>query len=386
MQTAKNYNVLRVSQNLKALGALKSKQPEADILKNYTGWGGLREAIYTPEVYRELKKLLTANEIASLKQTLSSAYYTPVKVVQFIYQAIAKLNKPLKRILEPSIGHGVFIEQMPQTLRAQAKIIGVEIDEASCKLVSQLYPELTIKHTGFQAFDTDVRFDLIIGNPPYGRDALTDRNHPDLSELKIHHYFVAKCMRLLADDGVLVMVLPKYFLDNRRDHARHIIHKEGGRLLAAYRLPDDLFCDAKVTVDIVFLTKQSGVTDWLHAEKQFVDGKPLFINRYFIQNPSHIIGKLSAIEAFGRAELTCKHSSQIDTFEALNTQLQAFPPAQLRSLPEYKAMLKQKLDVINAKITQLNKEREELLQVEREIAKQEAVFLRHCHASLSKFE
>ena len=68
MQTAKNYNVLRVSQNLKALGALKSNQPKAEILKTYTGWGGLREAIYTPEVYRELKKLLTANEIASLKQ------------------------------------------------------------------------------------------------------------------------------------------------------------------------------------------------------------------------------------------------------------------------------------------------------------------------------
>jgi hypothetical protein len=51
------------------------------------------------------------------------------------------------------------------------------------------------------------------------------------------------------------MVLPRYFLDNAKQHVRNLIAEEGGTLLAAYRLPDDVFSDAKVCTDIVFLRK-----------------------------------------------------------------------------------------------------------------------------------
>ena len=63
-------------------------------------------------------------------------------------------------------------------------------------------------------------------------------------------------MRLLKPGGLLAMVLPSYFLDNQSKHVRKIIADEGGNLLAAYRLPDDMFDDAKVTVDVVFLVKE----------------------------------------------------------------------------------------------------------------------------------
>ena len=47
----------RVEQNIEVLKSLTKKEnitPET--LKNYSGWGGLRDAVYNPDIYKELKK------------------------------------------------------------------------------------------------------------------------------------------------------------------------------------------------------------------------------------------------------------------------------------------------------------------------------------------
>ena len=67
----------------------------------------------------------------------------------------------------------------------------------------------------------------------------------------IHHYFVAKSVRLLKKEGgLLAMVVPCYILDNPKRHLRHHITKVA-ELVAAYRMPANLFTDATVTVDVV---------------------------------------------------------------------------------------------------------------------------------------
>ena len=55
-----------------------SKEEKIMILNQYTGWGGLRDVIYSPSVYKELKKYLSDVKIASIKQSTNSAYYTPL--------------------------------------------------------------------------------------------------------------------------------------------------------------------------------------------------------------------------------------------------------------------------------------------------------------------
>lgn len=62
------FNVQRVQQNLDAIAELHKKNPNLEILKHYTGWGGLREAVYTPDVYRVLKKSLSEQAIISIKK------------------------------------------------------------------------------------------------------------------------------------------------------------------------------------------------------------------------------------------------------------------------------------------------------------------------------
>ena len=104
------------------------------------------------------------------------------------------------------------------------------------------------------------------------------------------------------------MVLPAYFLDNESKHVRNIIDAEGGEMVAAYRLPDDLFQDAKVTVDIVFLRKgkTSKTSAWTKVRKKLVSGYGMYLNEYYHQNPSHIIGQLAVVNMYNRKGLTCK--------------------------------------------------------------------------------
>ena len=258
-------NTQRYHQNLAILSSFKNKGADPELLKQYTGWGGLRKAVYTPEVYKELKKSLTPQEITSLKQTLSSAYYTPVELVKFIYGLLEVRGFTGGDILEPAIGHGVFMEHMPPSIRQNSRITAVEIDAVSSQIVQKLYPDVTLYTQGFETWHTEQRFDAIIGNPPYGSQMLFDEQHSDLKVFCIHHFFVAKCMRLLKPDGILAMVLPSYFMDNVKDHTRHIIDREGGSLITAYRLPEDLFQDAKVTIDLVFLKKGKTDHKWLRT-------------------------------------------------------------------------------------------------------------------------
>ena len=71
----------RVEKNLQVLQLLAnnelnmSKEEKIMILNQYTGWGGLRDVIYSPSVYKELKKYLSDIKIASIKQSTNSAYY-----------------------------------------------------------------------------------------------------------------------------------------------------------------------------------------------------------------------------------------------------------------------------------------------------------------------
>ena len=50
----------RIEKNLKVLKLLSNNDPsineeqKRELLNTYTGWGGLRDAIFTPYVYRQL--------------------------------------------------------------------------------------------------------------------------------------------------------------------------------------------------------------------------------------------------------------------------------------------------------------------------------------------
>jgi type I restriction-modification system DNA methylase subunit len=302
---------IRYEQNLAVLSQFKSGKFDPEVLKNYSGWGGLKEAIYTPAIYGKLRRILSDDEIKSIKKTLSNAYYTPKEMVQFIYSFLEKLGFKGGDILEPAVGNGVFIEHMPESIRKVSKISAVEIDTVTANIFKKLYSDIDLFNGGFETFQPSQKYDLIIGNPPYGSQLLDDANHQDLKFQAIHHYFVAKSMRLLKDGGILAMVLPSYFLDNDSKHVRHVIAREGGEMIAAYRLPDNLFKNAKVTVDIVFLRKNLSGNSikkiaWLKTPSIKVSAYARALNEYYHSHFDNILGDLFITDIYGKKKLTCR--------------------------------------------------------------------------------
>ena len=368
MSDQSNYNIhSRVENNINAINSLLSNHPNLEMLKYYTGWGGLKEAIYTPAIYKRLKAVLSEGEIKSIKGTLKSSYYTPTLLVDFIYKIVAALGCKPDSVLEPSAGHGVFIERMPTAMRNNAEITAVELDCLSCKLLQTLYPDITVRNQGFETFLAPNKYGLIVGNPPFGQFYVHDQSNPDLSEFSIHHFFVAKSMRLLKDNGVLAMIVPRYFLDSYRRHVRHIIAKEGGALVAAYRLPENLFDDAIVTVDIVFLQKTKTNINWLNAERITHGDKQAFINQYFLERRENILGEIEFFDIYGRNEITCKGDG--DVFSKLDEKAAAFSARMLKTknVSGDNSRVLQSLAAINKKIATIREDCKKLIGVKSEI-------------------
>ena len=124
--------------------------------------------------------------------------------------------------------------------------------------------------------------------------------------------------------------------------------------------------------------KQPGNKDWLFHDKIMIDGESAAINRYFSLNPSHIIGDLKIIEAYGRPELTCRQSTTLDTTAVLKKHLQAFPPKKLPSIEECKASLEKKIFLINKQIHALSILKNQATQAKHDIYLMEQQFLKKC--------
>ncbi|NDA91554.1 MAG: hypothetical protein EBY20_11810, partial [Alphaproteobacteria bacterium] len=154
----------RVGQKLEVLKSLTKKEnitPET--LKNYSGWGGLRDAVYNPDVYKELKNHLSDDEIDSIKRTLSSAYYTPELLVKFMWTALMRMGFKYGNILEPAVGTGIFFDHIPTRIRQASSIDAVEIDKITCNILVNKHPDINLTCSGFETvYFGKKRYDLII--------------------------------------------------------------------------------------------------------------------------------------------------------------------------------------------------------------------------------
>ena len=163
----------RVEKNLKVLKLLKendiniSLEEKRSILDEYTGWGGLRDAIYTPSIYKQLKSYLSDDRINDLKKTTKSAYYTPELLVKFIWSTLSIIGFKGGKILEPAVGHGVFVQNIPQSISNNSIIDAVEMDLVTCRILIQKHPKIKLTATCFEnIYFNQEKYDLIASNPP----------------------------------------------------------------------------------------------------------------------------------------------------------------------------------------------------------------------------
>jgi len=296
LKVVESEKAVRLRKNLEIIEQVLDGSFDHELVKNYSGMGGLYAEIKERE--SELVHRFGKDCYLKLIDSATSGYYTPSKVVGYVYDIVRALGFNGGHILEPSCGTGVFLEHMPEGIKQNSTVTAIEKEPISYAMAKAAHPDVGVVNMGFENYQQG-GFDLIVGNPPYGSKCVYDAKHIDLKDQAIHHYFVAKCARLLNDDGLLAMVVPCYVLDNWKNHARNEM-AEHVELVTAYRLPDTLFTGARVTVDIaVFRKVKNPRKDWIEAKTiELANKKRFFMSSYFVENPDHIIGRLDSYSMY----------------------------------------------------------------------------------------
>lgn len=98
------------------------------------------------------------------------------------------------------------------------------------------------------------KYDLIIGNPPYGEYTGEWKGKGEGKEFnRYEEYFIAKGLDSLKDENsIIAFVVPSGFLNSSNDKIKKLI-AEKGELIDAYRLPEGTFPTTKIGTDIIIM-------------------------------------------------------------------------------------------------------------------------------------
>ena len=307
-----NIEAIRVLKQLDKENRNASKE-EQDILSKYVGWGGLSDVFdeerggQWQEARMFLKENLSPSEYEAAKGSTLTAFYTPKVVIDAIYHTLSDMGFESGNILEPSIGTGRFIGNLPWSMQ-NSKFYGIELDSTSGQIAKKLYPNSNIQVKGFEetAFSNNL-FDIAIGNVPFGDYRVSDREY-EKNNFLIHDYFFAKTLDKVRSKGVIAFITSSGTMDKRNEDIRRYI-SERAEFLGAIRLPNNIFkgeAGTEVTSDIIFLKKRDRLLkideDWVKLDK---NRQGLSYNKYFVDNPEMVLGSMQEVPGrFGTA-LTC---------------------------------------------------------------------------------
>ncbi|MEG0516350.1 MAG: SNF2-related protein [Cetobacterium sp.] len=338
LKTKFKNNILAI-ETLKLLekeNRLPNSEERLNLLK-YVGWGGMPQAFDERSSWsdenNQLKTLLNDEEYKSARASTPNAHYTPQVIVKAIYKALDNFGIEQGNILEPSLGTGKFFEIMPNEMRKNSNLYGVELDDISSRIAKKLYPFAKIESKGYEETNYNNNFfDVAIGNIPFGDYKVFDRDFNKYN-FYIHDYFFAKTLDKVRTGGVIAFVTSKGTLDKENDFLRKYIN-ERADLIGAIRLPSNAFKSAntEVTTDIIFLQKREGLSkdnpNWLNVCRT-EDDIPL--NNYFIENPNMMLGKMVFDnKMFGE---NSKYTKLINENEDFNLEEELFKAISILNLP-----------------------------------------------------
>lgn len=320
----RNIDAIKLLKKLEDENRLANKE-EQEILASYVGWGGLPDVFDESkdnwsEEYNELKEILTDEEYKSARASTLTAFYTPPVVINAIYDTLKSMGVEQANILEPSCGTGNFLGMLPQEMQS-SKLYGVELDSISGKIAKQLYQKANIKVQGYEKADLpDSFFDIAIGNVPFGDFKVNDKRY-NKNNFLIHDYFFAKTLDKVRPGGVIAFITSKGTMDKASPEVRKYLAQRAD-LLGAIRLPDNTFtknAGTKVTSDIIFLQKRENLTDimpdWVYLDR---DENNITMNKYFVDNPDMILGKMEMVSTAYGYDSTCKAEEDTNLEEQLN--------------------------------------------------------------------
>lgn len=248
------------------------------ILAQYEGGGGINE------------------ENRTSAQVLNE-FYTPNNLIEKVWNLVDVYNPNAVTVLEPTAGIGKFANNRPNN-----QFTMHELDETSARINKILHPKANVIQGAYQKQFLDEherilnedyvqpKYDIVIGNPPYGEYSGKYKNLEGKHHQRYEEYFIEKGLDALKDENsILAYVVPSGFLDSKNDKQKELIASKG-QFVDAYRLPAGTFSTTDVGTDILIMRS------WEKVRKEF--------DRDFT-NDGHFITKEEAFKSFqrGNAEL-----------------------------------------------------------------------------------
>lgn len=195
-----------------------------DIYNAYTGDGGLhgleRGDYENYHEYSEKKK-----------EAENGQFFTPPDLCQLVIGALAPSQYDL--VADLTCGKGSFFNFLP----TEANAYGCEVDTKAFKVAQYLYPAANLKLGDIRTYKPDVRFDYIVGNPPYNL-----RWQAEDTEYLSQFYYCLKAAQLLKPLGIMALVVPQSFLADAFLDKKMIkeLEKQFG-FIGQIGLPDNAF-------------------------------------------------------------------------------------------------------------------------------------------------
>ena len=342
-------------------GARRAATPEErERLARYCGFGGLKcilnpaadltDAVQwaksdlelfpmTTELHRLIREHSASDNeykryIDSLKSSVLTAFYTPPAVTEALADVLNDYNVRPRRLLEPSAGHGAFVEAFLRK-NADTDVMAFEKDLLTGKVLAHLYPDKKVRAEGFERIEKpfDGYFDAAVSNIPFGDVAVFD---PTFSASEsagrrnaakaIHNYFFFKGLDAVRDGGIVAFITSQGVMNSPRNEAVRLEMLREAHLVSAIRLPNNLFTDyagTEVGSDLIVLQKDTHKEGLTEDEKSFTRTGTLHgvsTNRYFIEHKEQIIYTSAVLDTdpYGRPAMVYEHDGGA---EGIATQL-----------------------------------------------------------------
>ncbi len=292
-----NINAIRILKNLEETDGVPDGKHCATLIQ-YSGWGGVPQVFDADkkdfqEEYRQLKELLTHPEYVSARASVLSSHYTPMYLVEFMWQLAVKAGFKGGEIGEFGAGIGHFIGLVPEGVNGH--FTAVEIDDISGRIMKVLYLEenIIIKNLQQTLIKRD-SLDLVIGNVPFDKVGVHDCNYVGYN---LHNYFIARALDALKPGGLAILLTSASTMDSKVLVARANFGSRAA-LLAAIRLPNNAFSNAGTEVVSDILVLQKGAVSeeaFLNLEEVETHDHTgtMLVNEYFARHPENIMGDLS---------------------------------------------------------------------------------------------
>lgn len=302
-------------------------EEELDILRKYTGFGGLKCVIDTRPVRDwskddqplypavvELQRIIEMNTkndrekkeyMESVKSSVLTAFYTPEYFIKALGNVLSEKIGTINSMIDPSSGTGRFLHAFDGTgMEENIEKTAYEKDILTGLILSTLEPDTKVNIAGFETIPAvDMgKYDIAISNIPFGDFRVFDpvlSNSKDKTRkaatMKIHNYFFVKALDTVKEGGLVVFITSRGLADAKTNKPIREYLMQHSNLISAVRLPDDLFeseAGVEVGSDLIILQKDSRKKEMSEKERMFTETREWDI-RTFENGQEGVVGMIS---------------------------------------------------------------------------------------------